>query len=65
MGKAIDKTIGVSRPGYIAKWKRNGELAASSTTFNDLVGKKIVRKSLGNGSLVISHVDPEGMIRIY
>ncbi len=63
MGKAIDKTIGVSRTGYIAK--RNGKLVASSTTLLGLANIKIVRKLIGNGSLTIGHVVPKGTIRIY
>ncbi len=61
MKKKIDKEVGVSYSGFVAN--QNGELIASARTFKELVNR--VNELLGSQSLVIKHVVPEGMIRVY
>jgi hypothetical protein len=61
MKKKIDTEVGVSCPGFIAE--QAGELIASAKTFNTLANR--VKELLGNKSLVMKHVVPAGMIRIY
>ncbi len=63
MEKQIDKMVGISCSGFIAA--RNGKPIASAKTFDGLVNKGVIKGSLGDESLIIKYVVPEGMIRIY
>jgi len=61
MKKKIDKEVGISCSGFVAN--QAGKLIASARTFSGLANR--VSELLGDSSLVIKHVVPEGMIRVY
>lgn len=61
MKEKIDKEVGVSCSGFVAN--QNGKLIASARTFKGLANR--VNELLGDPSLVIKHVVPKGMLRVY
>jgi len=61
MKNKIDKEVGVSCSGFVAN--QNGKLIASARAFKGLADR--VNELLGDPSLVIKHVVPEGMLRAY
>lgn len=61
MKEIIDKEVRISYSGFVAE--NNRKLIASARTFNGLV--KSIKRLLGDKDLVIKHVVPKGMLRIY